>query len=155
MSMTAARVMGGLIAAADILWAAAVNAAAVDGVRRRGDVTWLADPARAGSGLRGAGLDAAAGCAAQRYDPLGPATLPGAEHYFQPFTAYGPEGRAVEIENVIGVLPGANPAYAGQAIVVSAHYDHLGRGWPAARSGEERKIHPGADDNASGVAVVL
>ena len=37
--------------------------------------------------------------------------------------------------NVIGVLPGASPAFNGQAVVVSAHYDHLGPN------------HPGADDN--------
>jgi Zn-dependent M28 family amino/carboxypeptidase len=43
-------------------------------------------------------------------------------------------------------------------VVVGAHYDHLGRGIGSnslARSGEEKKIHPGADDNASGTALVL
>src|SRR5690606_17672862 len=49
-----------------------------------------------------------------------------------------PEGK-----NVIGVLPGANPLFKDEAIVVSAHYDHLGPN------------HPGADDNASGVAVLI
>jgi aminopeptidase N len=38
---------------------------------------------------------------------------------------------------------------------VSAHYDHLGLGWPDVRTGDEGKVHPGADDNASGVAVML
>jgi hypothetical protein len=36
-----------------------------------------------------------------------------------------------------------------------AHMDHLGRGWPDVRTGNEGQIHPGADDNASGVAVLL
>lgn len=43
-------------------------------------------------------------------------------------------------------------------IVIGAHYDHLGLGKgnsSLARAGEEGKIHPGADDNASGVAAVL
>ncbi|HWN95003.1 MAG TPA: M28 family peptidase [Methylomirabilota bacterium] len=42
-------------------------------------------------------------------------------------------------------------------ILVGAHYDHLGFGEGGAmlRSGEDNKIHPGADDNASGAAVVL
>jgi hypothetical protein len=42
-------------------------------------------------------------------------------------------------------------------IVVGAHYDHLGRGDSnsLARKGEERQIHNGADDNASGTATVL
>ncbi len=42
--------------------------------------------------------------------------------------------------------------------MLGAHYDHLGhggRGSSLARAGEETKVHPGADDNASGVAAVL
>jgi Zn-dependent M28 family amino/carboxypeptidase len=57
--------------------------------------------------------------------------------------------------NVIGVLPGANPALNGQALIISAHYDHLGFGWPDVRAGTKGQLHPGADDNASGVAVML
>jgi len=41
---------------------------------------------------------------------------------------------------------------------VGAHYDHLGRGKSSssmARSGEEGAVHPGADDNGSGVAMVM
>ena len=42
-------------------------------------------------------------------------------------------------------------------VLIGAHYDHLGRGGTNSldRSGEEGKIHPGADDNASGVAWVM
>jgi hypothetical protein len=42
-------------------------------------------------------------------------------------------------------------------VVVGAHYDHLGFGESGAmlRKGEEHRIHPGADDNASGTAAVL
>ncbi|MCI0652655.1 MAG: M20/M25/M40 family metallo-hydrolase, partial [Planctomycetes bacterium] len=36
-----------------------------------------------------------------------------------------------------------------------AHYDHLGRGWPEARAGAAGEIHNGADDNASGIAVLI
>jgi aminopeptidase YwaD len=49
--------------------------------------------------------------------------------------------------NVIGVVPGADPALAGEAVVIGAHYDHLGR--------EGDAVYPGADDNASGTAAVL
>jgi membrane-associated protease RseP (regulator of RpoE activity) len=49
--------------------------------------------------------------------------------------------------NVVGVLPGADPALAHEAIVLGAHYDHVGVLGAA--------VHPGADDNASGTAVVL
>jgi hypothetical protein len=58
--------------------------------------------------------------------------------------------------NVIGLLRGSDPALANQAIVVGAHYDHLGHGGETSlapsRFGE---VHPGADDNASGVAGVI
>jgi hypothetical protein len=49
--------------------------------------------------------------------------------------------------NVIGVLPGTDPALADDAIVLGAHYDHLGR--------RGDTLYPGADDNASGTALVV
>ena len=49
--------------------------------------------------------------------------------------------------NVIGVLPGRDAARAGEALVLGAHYDHLGV--------VGGTLHPGADDNASGTAVVV
>jgi uncharacterized protein len=50
--------------------------------------------------------------------------------------------------NVLGVLPGRDPDYADQVIVIGAHYDHLGQA-------PDGTVWPGANDNASGVAVVL
>jgi hypothetical protein len=58
--------------------------------------------------------------------------------------------------NVVGLLPGADPALAAEAVVVGAHYDHLGRGSPFSLAPERADaIHPGADDNASGTAALL
>lgn len=58
--------------------------------------------------------------------------------------------------NVIAVLPGADPALADQTILIGAHYDHLGFGHFGARSANAAgEIHYGADDNASGTAVLL
>ncbi|MFN8094159.1 MAG: M20/M25/M40 family metallo-hydrolase [Vicinamibacteria bacterium] len=56
---------------------------------------------------------------------------------------------------MIGILPGAKAEWAGQSALLTAHYDHLGAGWPDVHKGDEGKLHPGADDNASGVAVML
>jgi hypothetical protein len=53
----------------------------------------------------------------------------------------------VRAANVIGVLPGADPAIAQEAVVIGAHYDHLGR--------DGAEVYHGADDNASGTALVL
>jgi len=63
----------------------------------------------------------------------------------------------VEMRNVVAVLEGAGPK-PEQTIVLGAHYDHLGRsssGRPDPSSSSEAPICNGADDNASGVAVML
>jgi hypothetical protein len=52
----------------------------------------------------------------------------------------------VRAANVIGILPGRDPALAAETVVVGAHYDHLGLVGGA--------MYHGADDNASGTAVV-
>jgi hypothetical protein len=59
--------------------------------------------------------------------------------------------RRASTRNVVGLLPGRDPA-AG-TVVVGAHYDHLGLGMSGSLDpAPEGKIHHGADDNASGVA---
>src|SRR5207253_3942247 len=57
--------------------------------------------------------------------------------------------------NVIGLLPGSDPKLKGEAIVIGAHYDHLGRGGEGSLAPREGDIHHGADDNASGVAGLI
>jgi hypothetical protein len=61
--------------------------------------------------------------------------------------------------NVLGLLPaGENTGNTGEYVVIGAHYDHLGHGESGtslAHSGEENKVHPGADDNASGDAEIM
>ena len=59
--------------------------------------------------------------------------------------------------NVVAVLPPSGPPERAEYVVIGAHYDHLGFGETGAmqRKGEEGKVHPGADDNASGTAAVL
>jgi hypothetical protein len=53
--------------------------------------------------------------------------------------------------NVIGYLDNG----AAQTVVIGAHYDHLGMGGEGSLYREGEAIHNGADDNASGVAVML
>jgi Tol biopolymer transport system component len=59
--------------------------------------------------------------------------------------------------NVLAVIPPSGPPERAEYVVIGAHYDHLGFGETGAmqRKGEEGKIHPGADDNASGSAAIL
>jgi aminopeptidase YwaD len=58
--------------------------------------------------------------------------------------------------NVVALLPGTDPALAAEAVVIGAHYDHLGRGSPFSLAPDRGDaLHPGADDNASGTAALL
>ena len=59
------------------------------------------------------------------------------------------------LKNVVGVLEGHGDL-AEETIIIGAHYDHLGRGgWGSMALGVDDEIHNGADDNASGTAVLL
>ncbi|MBI1940896.1 MAG: M28 family peptidase, partial [Acidobacteria bacterium] len=58
-----------------------------------------------------------------------------------------------QVANVIGILPGNGGNLASQAIVVGAHYDHLGLGGENSLAPNSvGEIHHGADDNASGTS---
>ena len=75
--------------------------------------------------------------------------------FYQNFT-FGKEAQKTG-HNIIAVLPGKDKNLKHEYIVVGSHYDHLGMGGKG--SGSRRPdtlgVHPGADDNASGDAVVL
>jgi Zn-dependent M28 family amino/carboxypeptidase len=57
--------------------------------------------------------------------------------------------------NVVAVLEGSDPKLKAEAVVIGAHYDHLGRGGQGSLASREGEIHHGADDNASGTAAML
>lgn len=60
------------------------------------------------------------------------------------------------VRNVIGVLTGADRARAAEAVVIGAHYDHVGIGGRFSASPDRTgEIHNGADDNASGTAAII
>jgi hypothetical protein len=54
-------------------------------------------------------------------------------------------------DNVVGRLPGSDPAVSGEYLALTAHLDHLGVGEPQAGD----SIYNGAMDNASGIATLL
>jgi peptide/nickel transport system permease protein len=62
--------------------------------------------------------------------------------------AMGVASRVVEARNVLGLLPGADPAHKDEYVIIGAHYDHLGRD-------PDGTIYNGANVNASGVAAML
>jgi hypothetical protein len=60
------------------------------------------------------------------------------------------------VRNVIGVVRGSDPEKAKEAIVIGAHYDHVGIGGRLSVTPEATgQIHNGADDNASGTASII
>ncbi|MGE0460554.1 MAG: M20/M25/M40 family metallo-hydrolase [Vicinamibacterales bacterium] len=102
---------------------------------------------------RGAGTPGGAKARAwvrERFGDIG--LTPASDTFEHPFS-FRPRGRAqdgaelpaVHAVNLIGTCPGTEPSLP--VMVLSAHYDHVG-----VRGGE---IFHGADDNASGVAVLL
>ncbi|APR84204.1 aminopeptidase [Minicystis rosea] len=67
------------------------------------------------------------------------------------------EPREVPSWNVVGLLPGRTNGTpkSSEIVIVGAHYDHLGHGNTFSRAPGVHAIHPGADDNASGTALML
>lgn len=63
---------------------------------------------------------------------------------------YLPENQ-LQITNVLGMIPGSDPAIASEIVVVGAHFDHIGIG--SAVNGDS--INNGADDDASGTIAAL
>jgi Zn-dependent M28 family amino/carboxypeptidase len=57
--------------------------------------------------------------------------------------------------NVIGILEGSDSTLKNEALIIGAHYDHLGLGGAGSLAQREGGIHHGADDNASGVAGII
>jgi aminopeptidase N len=119
------------------------------------DIRFLASEELKGRELGSDGLERAATYIAQQFKEAG--LQPGVDNsYFQTWeTESGRENKKITLRNIIGVLPGRKPEFNLQSVIVCAHYDHLGLGWPDVHKGDEGKIHFGADDNASGVAVML
>ena len=60
--------------------------------------------------------------------------------------------RPTRVHNVIGVIPGTDPARAKEYIAVTAHYDHIG---VTSRPGVTDSINNGARDNGMGTAALL
>lgn len=119
-------------------------------------VKFLASEDLEGRGLGSDGLDKAAEYIAAEFQKAG--LKPGGDNssYFQSWQVTGGKSdKMMTLRNIVGLLPGKKSDFQGQTVIVCAHYDHLGLGWPDVRKGNEGKIHYGADDNASGVSVLI
>ncbi|MBA3497468.1 MAG: M28 family peptidase [Gemmatimonadales bacterium] len=117
---------------------------------------------RLGGRLTGSpGADTAAAYLARRFRAVG--LQPAAGGWFQQFTVArdAPVARHANVagltgRNVIGLLPGRDPVLRHEAVIVGAHYDHLGLGGFGSLDPDSTgAVHNGADDNASGAAMLI
>lgn len=127
------------------------------------DVTYIADDKLEGRETGSKGEQLAAAYISERFKELG-LQPKGTNGFYQSFNfkpktdphsevAYSlnPEDSTVTGTNVLGYLDNQ----AENTIIIGAHYDHLGYGSDGSLHRGEKEIHNGADDNASGVAIML
>ena len=127
------------------------------------DVTFLSDDKLEGRETGTDGELMAAEYISKRYAELG-LDPKGTEGYYQAFSfkpTNDPHGE-VAFTNIAedGTVTGTNVVgyinnNAKNTVVIGAHYDHLGYGGSGSLHKGEKAIHNGADDNASGVAVMI
>lgn len=125
----------------------------------RRDVEFLASDKLEGRMTGSPGEKKAAAYIAKRMKKSGLSPA-GNNGFFQPFSFSAKVGHGQDKDtsqrnfsgvNVIGKKDNGAP----RTVIIGAHYDHLGYGETGSRYTGERAIHNGADDNASGVAVML
>lgn len=127
------------------------------------DVSFLADDKLEGRQTGTKGEKLASDYIVERYKAIG-LEPKGTDRYLQPFSFKPKTDPHKEVEfttNADSTITGNNilgyiDNKAKTTIVIGAHYDHLGFGGEGSLyRGEDKAVHNGADDNASGVAVLL
>ncbi len=129
------------------------------------DVAFLADDKLEGRQTGSDGEKAAADYLAERFKALG-LVAKGTNDYFQAFTFKPKTNPHQKVNYTVkegdSTITGINVVgfinnNVENTVVIGAHYDHLGRGAEGSlyRGEDSTAIHNGADDNASGVAVLL
>lgn len=146
------------------------NQVVIEPVSMMDDVAYLASDTLEGRGTGTLGERLAAEYIAARFQSLN-LQPKGTEDYYQSFSfkpSSNPHQEAEVVSevsdslaqptdslsqgmNVIGYLDNK----AKNTIIIGAHYDHLGYGGEGSLYREGEAIHNGADDNASGVAILL
>lgn len=112
-------------------------------ISARGIASYLANPRLEGRAFGSHGELCASGFIADLFQRVGLSPI-SSDGFFQVVPSQHAGRRP---RNVVAVLPGADETLRSEYIVVGAHHDHIG-----VRDG---RVHPGADDNASGVATLL
>lgn len=122
----------------------------ISALRLRRHVEYLAADELEGRATPSHGLDLAADYIADQFGCGSLEPLPDGS-YFQQGTEVSHHGVQGRPRNVIGWLPGSDPALKDSFVLLTAHYDHLG----VRPGGAGDRIFNGANDNASGVAALI
>ncbi|MBA3520987.1 MAG: M28 family peptidase [Gemmatimonadales bacterium] len=130
-------------------------------IRPIDDIRYLSDDRLGGRMTGSPGADTAAAYLARRFEQVG--LQPAAGGWFQSFTvakeapvAQHAHVGGLQAKNVIGILPGRDPVLRNEAVIIGAHYDHLGLGGFGSLDPDSTgEVHNGADDNASGAAMLI
>lgn len=129
----------------------------------KADVSYLASDEVGGRQTGTVGEQKAAAYLVERFSALG-LSPKGTDGYRQAFTFLpktNPHGEVTFTKNEDGTITGNNIVgyidnQAEHTVIIGAHYDHLGLGGEGSLFRDTIKaVHNGADDNASGVAVML
>jgi hypothetical protein len=125
------------------------------------DIKFLSDDRLAGRLTGSPGADTAAAYLARRFAAVGLQQAAGGWFQTFPISRDAPAARSAHVggltgRNVIGLLPGRDPVLRNETVIVGAHYDHLGLGGFGSLDPDSTgKVHNGADDNASGAAMLI
>ena len=144
-----------------LIGSGSISAQKISEKQMKKDVEYLASDELEGRDTGSKGEALAAEYVAGRFKSLG-LEAKGTDGYYQTFTftpQKNPHSTSEEKpkeqtgKNVVGYIDNGAPT----TIVIGAHFDHLGFGGKGSgsTSTEEGQIHNGADDNASGVAMLL
>jgi len=125
------------------------------------DIRFLSDDRLGGRMTGSPGADSAAAYLARRFEAVGLQRAAGGWFQTFPIARDLPAAQNAHVagltgRNVIGLLPGHDPVLRNETIIVGAHYDHLGLGGFGSLDPDSTgKVHNGADDNASGSAMLI
>ncbi|MDP7035084.1 MAG: M20/M25/M40 family metallo-hydrolase [Planctomycetota bacterium] len=124
----------------------------IDSDRIMKHIRYLASDELKGRDAGTPGEEKAAIYIANEFKALGLQPIGDEGSYFQHFDAKGRQAR-----NVVAWLPGSDSSRSHEHVVVGGHFDHVGLGNYGSTWGKGGRglIHNGADDNASGTAVVI
>ena len=116
--------------------------------RLRTHVKILASDSLQGRGLGTDGAEMARNYIVEQFQDVG--IQPFGEDYLQKFS-FRQNLAWIPAVNIVGVVKGSDPVLKDEYILIGAHYDHLGYDI----QNDEKRVFPGADDNASGVAAII